>query len=93
MPIMQKNDVMKSQISMNKGTTSIWREIDIQNWTGENFKTFQEGRLNALSANSIMLTKRGTVGTYSSMYPKTRYTPIPTGYRISSGRGTSTRAA
>jgi hypothetical protein len=58
MPIMQKNDVMKSQINMNKGTTSIWREIDIQNWTGENFKTFQEGRMNALSANSIMLTKR-----------------------------------
>ena len=77
---------MKSQISMNKGTKSIWREIDIQNWSGENFKTFQEGRMNTLSANSIMLTKRGTVATYSSAYPKTRYTPIPPGYRITSGR-------
>ena len=82
---------MKSQISMNKGTHSIQLEIGIPNWSGEHFKTFQEEKMTSLSANSIMSTKRGTSGIRSSVYPKSRRTIVPEGYRISYARGTATR--
>jgi len=82
---------MKSQISINKGTQSIQLEIGIPNWSGEHFKTFQEEKMTSLSANSIMSTKRGTSGIRSSVYPKSRRTIVPEGYRISYARGTATR--
>jgi hypothetical protein len=82
---------MKSQISMNKGTRIIQLDIGIPNWSGEHFKTFQEGKMASMSTNSIMSTKRGTAGIRSSTYPKSRYAIIPSGYRISSARGTATR--
>jgi hypothetical protein len=82
---------MKSQISMNKGTQSIQLEIGIPNWSGEVFKTYQEEKMTSMSANSTMLTKRGTAGIRSSVYPKSRPRIIPAGYRINSAKGTATR--
>ena len=82
---------MKSQISMNRGTKSIQLEIGLPNWSGENFKEYQEGKMATVPVNSTMLTKRGTAGIRSSLYPKSIHTPIPAGYRISYARGTATR--
>ena len=82
---------MKSQISMNKGTKSIQLEVGIPNWSGEHFKTYQKEKMASMSTNSIMSTKRGTVGIRSSAYPKPRHTIVPAGYRVSSARGTTTR--
>ena len=82
---------MKSQISMNKGTQSIRLEIGIPNWSGEVFKTYQEEKMALLPTSTIISTKRGTARVHSSMYPKSRRTPIPVGMRVSSARGTATR--
>jgi len=83
---------MKSQISMNKGTTSIQLEVSPPNWSGEIFKTNQEERMSSLSNNTTMSMSKGTTSVYSSVYPKSRRTSIPAGTRISSGRGTTTRS-
>ncbi len=82
---------MKSQITTNKGTQSLQLEIGIPNWSGELFKTYQEEKMTSLSANTIILTKRGTAVIRSSVYPKSKRTLVPVGYRISSARGTATR--
>jgi len=82
---------MKSQITMNKGTRSLQLEVGLPNWSGELFKTYQEERMASLPPSTIVSTKRGTVGVYSSRYLKSRHTPIPVGIRISSARGTIIR--
>jgi len=83
--------VMKSQITMNKGTQSLQLEIGLPNWSGELFKTYQEERMASLPTSTIILTKRGTARVRSSVYPKSERTPVPTGMKISSARGTATR--
>ncbi len=82
---------MKSQITMNKGTQSLQLEVSPPNWSGKLFKTHQEERMDSLPINTIISTKRGTVGVHSSRYLKSRHTPIPVGIRISSARGTAIR--
>jgi hypothetical protein len=82
---------MKSQITMNKGTQSLQLEVSPPNWSGEPFKTLQEEQMDSLPTNTIISTKRGTVGVHSSRYLKSRHTPIPVGIRISSARGTAIR--
>ena len=82
---------MKSQITMNKGTQSLQLEIGLPNWAGELFKTYQEEKMASLPTGTIILTKRGTAGIRSSVYPKSSRTLVPVGYRISSARGTATR--
>ena len=47
--------------------------------------------MTSLSANSIMSTNRGTSGIRSSVYPKSRRTIVPAGYKTTSARGTTTR--
>ena len=83
---------MKSQISMNKGTKSIQLEVGLPNWSGELFKTYQEERMSSLPKSAIISMNKGTSRVHSSVYPKSRRTPIPAGMRISSGRGTTTRS-
>ncbi len=82
---------MKSQITTNKGTQSLQLEVSPPNWSGELFKTHQEEHMASLPTNTIISTKRGTFGVRSSMYLKSRHTPIPVGTRISSARGTAIR--
>jgi len=82
---------MKSQITMNKGTQSLQLEIGLPNWSGELFKIYQEEKMASLPPSTIILTKRGTAGVRSSVYPKSNRTLVPVGYRISSARGTATR--
>ena len=83
---------MKSQISMNKGTQSLQLEVGLPNWSGELFKTHQEERMASLPKSTIISMNKGTSRLHSSVYPKSRRKSIPTGIRISSGRGTTTRS-
>ncbi len=82
---------MKTQITMNKGTQSLQLEVGLPNWSGELFLAYQEEQMASLPTSTIISTKRGTVGTRSSVYPKSRRTSIPVGTRISSARGTAIR--
>ncbi len=82
---------MKTQITTNKGTQSLQLEVGLPNWSGELFKTYQEEQMTSLPTNTIISTKRGTAGIRSLVYPKSKYTPIPVGMRISSARGTAIR--
>ncbi len=83
---------MKSQISMNKGTESLQLEVGLPNWSGELFKEYQKQRMASLPKSTVISMNKGTSRVYSSVYPKSRRTPIPVGMRISSGRGTTTRS-
>ncbi len=82
---------MKSQITVNKGTQSLQLEVGLPNWSGELFNTYQEEHMASLPTNTIISSKRGTVGIRSSRYLKSRHIPIPVGIRISSARGTAIR--
>ncbi len=82
---------MKSQITMNKGTQSLQLEVGLPNWSGELFNTYQEEHMASLPTNTIISTKRGTVGMRASEYPKSKRNPIPVGTRIISARGTAIR--
>ncbi len=78
---------MKSQITIQKGTQTLEIEVGIPNWSGELFKVYQEEKMAALPTNTIITTKRGTVGINVSEYPKSRRR-LPSRLRISSARGT-----
>jgi len=82
---------MKSQITTQKGTQVLTLEIGLPNWSGELFKQYQEEKMASLPTNTIISTKRGTVGIRASEYPKSKRNPIPVGTRIISARGTAIR--
>ena len=82
---------MKSQITTQKGTQVLTLEIGLPNWSGELFKQYQEEKMASLPTNTIISTKRGTVGIRASEYPKSIRKPIPVGTRIISARGTAIR--
>jgi len=83
---------MKSQITTQKGTQVLTLEIGLPNWSGELFKQYQEEeKMALLPTNTIISTKRGTVGIRASEYPKSKRIPIPVGTRIISARGTAIR--
>ncbi len=81
---------MKSQITAQKGTQTLEIEVGIPNWSGELFKVYQEERMSSLPTNTIINTKRGTVGIIVSKYPKSTRKQ-PSRLRISSARGTAIR--
>jgi len=82
---------MKSKITTNKGTQVLELEVGTANWAGELFIVHQERMMTSLPANTVISTKRGTVGIKASVYPKSE-NKLPTkGLRISSARGTSIR--
>ncbi len=78
---------MKSQITIQKGTQTLEIEVGIPNWSGVLFKVYQEEKMASLPANTIINTKRGTVGIKVSEYPKP-IRKLPSRLRISSARGT-----
>jgi len=78
---------MKSQITTQKGTQVLTLEIGLPNWSGELFKQYQEEKMASLPTNTIINTKRGTIGVKASEYPKT-IRKLPSRLRISSARGT-----
>ncbi len=82
---------MKTQITMKKGTQVLELEVAIPNWEGELFREYQAERMASLSPNTIILTKRGTVGIKASVYPKSQRKFQTKGLKISSARGTKIR--
>ena len=78
---------MKTQITTNKGTQSLQLEVGLPNWSGELFQAYQEEKMATLPTNTIINTRRGTVGINVSKYPKSRRR-LPSILRISSARGT-----
>ncbi len=82
---------MKSKILTHRGTQVLELEVGLPNWAGELFKVYQEERMASLPTNTIILTKRGTVGVKASEYPKSER-KLPSRLRISSARGTAIRS-
>ena len=82
---------MKTQITMRRGTQVLELEVGLPNWSGELFKTYQEERMASLPPNTIILTKRGTVGIKASEYPKSER-KLPGRVRICYARGTAIRS-
>ncbi len=82
---------MKRQITVKKGTQVLELEVGLPNWAGELFKEYQEERMASLPPNTIINTKRGTVGIKASEYPKSER-KLPSKLRISSARGTAIRS-
>ena len=82
---------MKTQITMRRGTQVLELEVGLPNWEGELFREYQAERMASLPPNTIILTKRGTVGVKASEYPKSER-KLPSRVRISSARGTAIRS-
>ncbi len=82
---------MKRQITVKKGTQVLELEVGLPNWACELFKEYQEERMASLPPNTIINTKRGTVGIKASEYPKSER-KLPSKLRISSARGTAIRS-
>ena len=82
---------MKSKILTHRGTQVLELEVGLPNWAGELFKVYQEERMASLPKNTIINTKRGTVGVKASEYPKSER-KLPSRLRISSARGTAIRS-
>jgi len=82
---------MKSQITTQRGTQVLELEVGPPNWAGELFKEYQAKRMASLPTNTIINTKRGTVGIKASEYPKS-VRKLPSRLRISSARGTAIRS-
>ncbi len=82
---------MKTQILMHRGTQVLELEVGLPNWAGELFKEYQAKRMASLSPNTIINTKRGTVGIKASEYPKSQR-KLPSRLRISCARGTAIRS-
>ena len=82
---------MKTQITVHRGTQVLELEVGLPNWAGELFKVYQEERMASFPANTIINTKRGTVGVKASEYPKS-VRKLPSRLRISSARGTAIRS-
>jgi len=76
---------------MKKGTQVLELEVAIPNWEGELFREYQAERMASLPPNTIILTKRGTVGIKASVYPKSQRKFQTKGLKISSARGTKIR--
>jgi len=81
---------MTQQITMNRGTQVLKLEVRQPNWAGELFREFQARRMASLPPNTIIVTKRGTVGVKASEYLKSER-KLPSRLRISSARGTAIR--
>jgi len=82
---------MKSKIITHRGTQVLEREVGLPNWSGELFKVYQEERMTSLPKNTIITTKRGTVGIKASEYPKS-VRKLPGRVTISCARGTAIRS-
>jgi len=82
---------MKSKIITHRGTQVLEREVSLSNWAGEPFKVYQQERMTSLPPNTIITTKRGTVGIKASEYPKS-VRKLPGRVRICCARGTAIRS-
>jgi len=82
---------MKTKILTHRGTQVLELEVGPPNWVGELFIEYQAEKMASLPTNTIICTKRGTVGIKASEYPKSER-KLPSRLRISSARGTAIRS-
>ena len=82
---------MKSKILTHRGTQVLELEVGLPNWAGELFKVYQAERMASLPTNTIICTKRGTVGVKASEYPRSNRRLPSSGIIISTARGTALR--
>ncbi len=82
---------MKTEILTHRGTQVLELEVALPNWAGELFREYQAEKMTSLPTNTIITTKRGTVGIKVSEYPKSER-KLPSRLRISTARGTAIRS-
>ena len=82
---------MKTEILTHRGTQVLELEVALPNWAGELFREYQAEKMASLPTNTIITTKRGTVGIKASEYPKSER-KLPSRLRISTARGTAIRS-
>ena len=82
---------MKTEILTHRGTQVLELEVALPNWAGEHFREYQAERMASLPTNTVICTKRGTVGIKASEYPKSER-KLPSRLRISTARGTAIRS-
>ncbi len=82
---------MKSKILTHRGTQLLELEVALPNWAGELFREYQAEKMASLPTNTLILTKRGTVGIKASEYPKSER-KLPSRLRICCARGTAIRS-
>jgi len=82
---------MKSKILTHRGTQLLELEVALPNWAGELFREYQAEKMASLPTDTIICTKRGTVGIRASEYPKSER-KLPSRLRICCARGTAIRS-
>ena len=82
---------MKTEILTHRGTQVLELEVGLPNWAGELFREYQAEKMASLPTNTVICTKRGTVGIKASEYPKSER-KLPSRLRISTARGTAIRS-
>jgi len=82
---------MKSKILTHRGTQLLELEVALPNWAGELFREYQAEKMASLPTDTIICTKRGTVGIKASEYPKSER-KLPSRLRICCARGTAIRS-
>ncbi len=82
---------MKSKILTHRGTQVLELEVALPNWAGELFREYQAEKMASLPTNTIISTKRGTIGIKASEYPKSER-KLPSRLRICCARGTAIRS-
>ncbi len=82
---------MKTEILTHRGTQVLELEVALPNWAGELFREYQAEKMASLPTNTIICTKRGTVGIKASEYPKSER-KLPSRLRICCARGTAIRS-
>ncbi len=82
---------MKTEILTHRGTQVLELEVAPPNWAGELFREYQAEKMASLPTDTIICTKRGTVGIKASEYPKSER-KLPSRLRICCARGTAIRS-
>ncbi len=82
---------MKTEILTHRGTQVLELEVALPNWAGELFREYQAEKMASLPTDTIICTKRGTVGIKASEYPKSER-KLPSRLRICCARGTAIRS-
>ncbi len=82
---------MKSKILTHRGTQVLELEVALPNWAGELFREYQAEKMASLPTDTVICTKRGTIGIKASEYPKSER-KLPSRLRICCARGTAIRS-
>lgn len=80
---------MKRRLVCGKGTTILYREIELDNWAGESFIDYDHTKMKKLSKDKILSYNRGTVSLKNEKFSDYERTLPKSGFSLVSGKGTS----